>query len=271
MGLYCLQEPVDLTTFGKDSSDSFLISSKTFNIGRPDVGCLLVEKGLPSLLVGDVAYIDNTGNAVELDRYLPEQFVYIEESVKYCLDLYSDRDIKISFEPDNANMYCLFLDILCAIDNIANNEKICGTIMGDGSVLLKKTPWDLDLCMRNTNYPYVDYDTTVVDSFPLDYVWEWSRVESLYQEVRVSQLTEEWIDDRIETYADLLVSSGAFERERARWTKPVFRDTGERFYDDGGDLTLPDMEYSRRELKEYFDKRLKAMDSRYRYSVDEES
>lgn len=128
---------------------------------------------------------------------------------------------------DNIIDYILFLNSVMAIDNAVKNMFLSVyNVQKEERFFI--TPWDLDATFGRSyegsllnRYGFSDNLTNSNMLFrrlftqnPCNFI---ERLENRWNELKINQLSVETVTKRINDYKDLLLSSGAFERELAMW------------------------------------------------------
>ena len=219
LGLYCLQEPVDIKTFNANKKTDLLISIKdyAFNITN-------------RLLFTEDAY----NSEDMLDEFEFSAGFSGEERINILREFYNsftnNEKNNIEYDTDNSINYTLFINMILAVDNSYKNEKILLEYK-DNKYVIKKSPWDLDISMCN--------DKIYTDSFNINmierdltlpkYISESEELKKLlkekYFELRKSIYNEETINEIINNYKNILNSSGAVIRDSEKWGNEHFNDS----------------------------------------------
>lgn len=165
--------------------------------------------------------------------YPDEDGLYVWDYLKDLIDFtaqaaaldYEDflRGAEERFEMDNVVDYLLFLQATNATDNCLKNTFLSTYNVQNGSKWFF-TPWDLDATFGRMpggaeshsygtpgNYMGVKFFQRIYRSSLAD------RLKARWDELKTTVYAPDAVNARIEAYADLLVSSGAWARERQRW------------------------------------------------------
>ena len=164
----------------------------------------------------------------ELKYYynLPDTYnLFLSKMRRLYQSKFDYNTVKDIFYMDNYVNYKLLITLIMGVDNVSKNYYISMKQANDKFLI---TPWDMDLSYGNnwdTNSPngssfyFKSYlDLNWIDSFlssESDEVRE--LISSRYKFLRNSKLTSEYIDEILNSYKEVLVTSGAAQRDSNLW------------------------------------------------------
>lgn len=208
-GLYCLQEIVDLDTFNATKND-LLVSTKFENE-------LVVDSKLD-----DESFVLNSFviDEFEIEEGIKDKKLILDILRSFKNNLEDKKtDIKIEYDLNNSASYNLFINLILAEDNNYKNQKILFK-NNNSFYTVVRTVWDLDCIFNNelvdkgfkVDEWYDDYavPSDVRDSFS-------SFLKDKYLNIRKNIYNEKDIYELIDKYENILMKSGAIERNSKRW------------------------------------------------------
>ena len=209
-GIYGLMEPVDYKQLGLTGENESEPEEYLYKQKDPGVYEL---KGNHSA--------DDEAHREVLNTYLTYLEAEDEIFAAHICDL---------IDVDNALEIWLYLQAVMGMDNIERNI-FYPAVWADDHYQIQFLPWDMDYTWGNVH----DFDAgnrTRFDQEILTMRIAWKigdrlvrldvdgareKVSSLWEELRGSVYSDEWICSRIDTYTHSVVDSGAFERDQAVW------------------------------------------------------
>lgn len=242
-GVYCVQEAVDVKTFGTPKSTSFLYSIKLWaqdiaveELYNNEVMQVLMEN---DMLIDEYTIDECAGDNLELGI---ELLRCMDSSVK---GKSYETELSVRFDVENTATYDVLVNMTQAVDNTYKNQKLCIYKENGNEYIITKSPWDLDWSMYNENIaPYLNPDDITIDALFFGDEEEYnSKRQEVYFMARDQFFDEEWANSVIDRYQQLLIQSGAIGRNTAIW---------------GGDFQA-----SCDGLREYFRIRIPALDEYY--------
>ena len=243
-GVYCLQEPVDVKTYGTPKSKSYLYSVKQFPLGEL-YGQLFSDEVVEFLMANDMrvdeySIDDYAGDNLEMAIDLLRCMVAKYKGLDY------QTDLTVRFDVENSATHDVFINMLQAVDNTSKNQKLCIYKENGNEYIITKSPWDMDWVMFHEDYAYAISGPAeiVVDALFFGDEEEYNnKRKEVYFKARDHFFQEEWLNTTIDNYQELLTRSGAVGRNTAMW---------------GGDFKV-----SCDELREFFRVRIPALDEYY--------
>lgn len=239
IGLYCLQEPVDLKTFGLNDRDSFLFSVKNWYAHEQD--SYLYSDELAINLKGGYAVVDD----FKVNKYsttMVDDIVQVLREVKNQINgEETNQQVILNFDKNNVIEYTVFLNLIQASDNAYKNQKVAVKKTGENTYSVYKTSWDLDWVMfTEDRWRVILEDELYFGGDSLE-----DEIREFYYQCRDTFYTVDNMHLLIDSYYDFLVNSGAVAREMSRWNQ--------------------DFEKACQDLKLFFELRIPYLDEYYDY------
>ena len=232
-GLYCLSDKVDRRLLG-------LKKSKSDDDGGVTLRGLLykcVDTGYPADLLleyGNYPMDSTRWDAWELqypDDY-PSEAAWqpLAQLIDFCAYRKTTNEEFVRrldewFYEDNIIDYFIFCNALLLHDNIKNRFLSTPDITAGHRYLV--TPWDMDISLGFSPIDSLDGTTAnlhwlqvmapyarISDNEHYDF---YRRVSSRWEELRRGPLSPDSVMGRLDCYAQLLETSGAWQREREKW------------------------------------------------------
>lgn len=154
--------------------------------------------------------------------------------------------------------YVLFVDLLCATDNIGKNYYCWFYDLSSGDQRIGYTPWDIDWSWGRDYLGArvsAQFELKNKSNFDIRMKAQWTgytdTLSLRYAELRDSLWSEEALVGRFDDYFDLLVQSGAWQRDQQRWT--------------GYNCSVTDYEGEQSYIHEWIHDRLLYLDAVYGY------
>ena len=213
-GIYYLQEPVDHKTFNVDKKNNYLYSIKDLKKGRQ------VNKNSEIIYSNDVIINEFSLEKVNNDNLniMIDNLIMLDE-----FNLKGINNDIFNYNIDNFLKYNIFINLISAPDNCYKNQKIMLKSV-DNKYELSKSPWDLDVSMRNPSISVewfgpedkIYYDEArYQEDFNSD---EMKNFEStIYFDFRNQIYNEKYINYLITKYSDMILKSGALIRDNIKW------------------------------------------------------
>lgn len=216
MGIYYLQEPADMKTFGATSNDLLISVKKWRSRGR----ALYKDE--------EIDYEDLTGiDEMEFDKGLEGNDALKVKILRTFIPLFDDRyqfqsDINMSYDLDNSANYELFLNLIMATDNDFKNEKILFKQEQEKEYTIKRVPWDLDWSMNNERVEKrFEINEMIIDEILAPSILNSTEFKNLlkekYFEIRNSFYNEKTLNELLYSYKEILQQSGSVKRDVHKW------------------------------------------------------
>jgi hypothetical protein len=218
-GLYLLQEPMDRKTLGTSEQEQYLVQIKQW-AAETDFWGDLKNNGNSELECGefviDKAYTENLDTVYEI----LEEYKNWSEGGEELGNVHLDFDLE--------NLYTLdaFLMTIAAVDNSEKNQYLVATgTEEENTYLIRKLPWDMDASfgqmvdylVYDTFYTLDTGDSTVEYLMTIDPELTAQGRKEVYQKLRKSVITEEYLLGHVEELYGEIQESGALMRENAAW------------------------------------------------------
>lgn len=226
-GIYCLQEPVDMKTFSTNKENSFLISIKNW-------ADTIENKFLFNDNVIEQIYKNNMiVDEFEIESFKDDEIIKVIELIRVLKSNMNNSNYTckytLLYNRENHVDYGLFLDMTMAMDNNYKNQKISIKKTTKNTYTIYKTPWDLDISFLNENTskwnPNISIHIIdrVYNNFSNDVFLPDMKIK--YFQSRDKFYNEEYLHSLIDEYQNLLISSGAIQRESEKWPKRDFNES----------------------------------------------
>lgn len=217
-GLYCLQEPVDIKTYGKPKATSYLYSVKQFALVA-DFGQLFQDNVVETLMENDMRIAEYS-----IDEYGEDNLELAIELLR-CMDANLkgrtyETELSVRFDVETTATHDVLINMIQAIDNTSKNQKLCIYKESGTEYIITKSPWDLDWSMYHENYAFAISGPTEIFADVLFYGDQEeynNKRKEIYFMARAQFFNEEWINSVISTYEQQLTQSGAIGRNDALW------------------------------------------------------
>jgi hypothetical protein len=223
VGIYCLQEVVDLDTFSANKKTDLLVSVKKWESE-------IEERELFTLTEQENDIIDE----FELEKGLKNNRELRLELLKTAINKINNIEenaIQLEYDLENNAKYSVFINLIEAQDNTYKNEKILFRNMGS-YYIMQKTPWDLDRSMQNERVTELADINRILEDDSLSVEFKESdefknMQKDIYFKLRETIYNEETLNQMVDKYAEYLKSSGAVERDSAKWANNNFEESCE--------------------------------------------
>lgn len=204
-GLYCLKES---------------LNKKSLNISD---GSILKAILYTNEFDNNLYYIDDkiftlkyTSNFDFTKKYLIDRIDKYYQMLNSGLSV--DSYIENFFDIDNILNYNVFLSFIKGIDNQEYNNYYYSINESDKKII--KTPWDMDLTFGVTFgsvYEYENYDKIGVNVYYNNSEKINKLINDRYWTLREKYLNMDTVNLLLDYYSEILISSGATERDSNRW------------------------------------------------------
>lgn len=233
-GLYGLMEPVDAKQLNLETED--------YSYKRKNPGGLIYQRR---------TFFEESDPYAEVEGFVIKDGVMDENAWKpmaaYCAVLTLSEEEFLEQEPDMINVdsavrMWLFVQMITGHDHTAKNvfyvAKYNDELENDYEFYF--APWDLDLTWGNVsvgeiNSVYTAFEMETYDDrvywetgdwvIGLNYKGAKDTMQNLYKELRSTVLSDESIEQMISELDHQVRDSGAFARDKERWTDSVHADS----------------------------------------------
>lgn len=218
IGLYVLKEKID-KEITCNSPSCFLAKS----VGH-------VKEETIDKILNNKIYVKEIENELYLENYELKKYndAYLKKFIEKMKNYYSQNTYtpNNSYNIKNYINYNLFIIFIYGTDNITKNQYLS---ISDKTPDIFITPWDLDLTFG------IDYSTIetlkskeIYDNYnnnlwiEENFINHYDRttkeqIKERYWELRKDVITMDTINNYLDSYKELLVSSGAAKRDSDRW------------------------------------------------------
>ena len=215
MGLYVLKDKVDKSV--TQISDSGVLLKSISHMNDYYIDELLSHN---YYIDGDI-FLN-----FEIKKYNRDSFYSLAYKLDDYYSCYSYDCIKSDFEIDNFINYMIFVSLISGSDNLTYNRYLS---LHDKDSKILITPWDMDLTWGLNWQEDDDLHSVFSPESYSNVLWmnrnitfnmddkTLSLLKQRYWKLRESVITMDVIDEYLDSYKDVLVNSGAANRDGERW------------------------------------------------------
>ena len=213
-GLYLLQERVDHKTFEVNSEENFLYSIRDFKNDRQ------VTEDSEVRYTNDVII-----NEFSLEKSNDTNFDTMKNNLIKLDEFFINgkNDDLFYYNINNFLEYNIFINLVSGADNVYKNTKLM-LVKNEQKYELTKTPWDLDMIMRNRQLPKEwvnDENKIFYDLARNSNYFENDDLivleSSIYNNLKEEFYDEKYIKRIIKKYSQQLIKSGSLIRDVDMW------------------------------------------------------
>lgn len=208
-GLYCLKEPIDNKALNVSNDGAIYKSILYLNYAESNVS-RIDDKYFVRKYPDYVNY-----SSTLLYNKISDYYYYLKDD-----SVLNDDLIVELFDLNNVIDYQVFISLIKGVDNAEYNNYYYSISDSSDSVKIIKTPWDMDLTFGltfNRVFDYDKYSEMGINVYFNDAPMVNQLIKQRYWELRENVITMDVINEYLDSYKGLLVSSGASKRDSDRW------------------------------------------------------